>query len=104
MTFARLVVLVVSIHTAFGVEYRYVVDVPREFERARKWPVVLALHGGGEYGSDGIRQTAGAIANVIRRNRAEDTVGARRPRCAPCEWYMSLNSSNAARRRVDPTG
>jgi predicted peptidase len=29
--------------------------------------VILALHGGGEYGNDGIRQTAGALANIIRR-------------------------------------
>lgn len=36
-----------------GREYRYVVYVPREFNASRKWPVLLALHGGGERGSDG---------------------------------------------------
>jgi acetyl esterase/lipase len=50
-----------------GQEYRYQVYVPREFERSTKWPVILALHGGGEYGSDGMRQTVPALANVIRR-------------------------------------
>jgi predicted peptidase len=50
-----------------GQEYRYQVYVPREFQHSAKWPVILVLHGGGEYGNDGIRQTAGALANVIRR-------------------------------------
>ena len=50
-----------------GEEYRYQVYVPRSFSTSAKWPVVVSLHGGGEYGSDGIRQTAGALANAIRR-------------------------------------
>ena len=53
--------------TVDGQEYRYQVYVPRTFSRGTKWPIVLSLHGGGEYGSDGIRQTAGALANAIRR-------------------------------------
>jgi predicted peptidase len=53
--------------TVDGEEYRYQVYVPRAFSRDTKWPVVLSLHGGGEYGSDGIRQTAGALAHAIRR-------------------------------------
>lgn len=40
-----------------GVEYRYQVYVPRDFSRAASWPVILALHGGEAYGSDGIEQT-----------------------------------------------
>ena len=50
-----------------GDEYRYQVYIPREFLRTARWPVILALHGGGEYGSDGIRPTAFALASVIRR-------------------------------------
>jgi predicted peptidase len=50
-----------------GEEYRYQVYVPRGFTRTVKWPVILSLHGGGEYGSDGLRQTAGALAHAIRR-------------------------------------
>ena len=49
-----------------GSEYRYQVYVPREFTRSRTWPLIVALHGGGEYGSDGIRQTNGGLARVIR--------------------------------------
>lgn len=49
-------------------EYRYQVFIPREFTRSRKWPVILALHGGGEYGDDGVRQTSVGIGAAIRRN------------------------------------
>jgi predicted peptidase len=54
--------------TVNGSEYRYVVYVPREFNSSRSWPVIVALHGGGEYGNDGIKQTAGALARAIRLN------------------------------------
>ena len=54
--------------TVNGSEYRYVVYVPREFSRSKTYPVILALHGGGEYGSDGLKQTAGGLAIAIRRN------------------------------------
>ncbi len=33
--------------TIDGDEYRYQVFVPREFQHFSKWPVILALHGGG---------------------------------------------------------
>lgn len=49
-----------------GSEFRYVVYVPREFDRARVWPIIVVLHGGGDYGDDGLRQTAGGVANAIR--------------------------------------
>ena len=50
-----------------GVEFRYQVYVPRAFAPSTTWPVVLALHGGGEYGSDGLRQTGVGLATAIRR-------------------------------------
>jgi predicted peptidase len=51
-----------------GSQYRYVVYVPREINRSKSYPVILALHGGGEYGSDGLQQTTGALAKAIRLN------------------------------------
>jgi predicted peptidase len=51
-----------------GSEYRYVVYVPREFTRTRMWPVILQLHGGGVYGSDGLKHTEGGLARAIRNN------------------------------------
>ena len=51
-----------------GTEYRYQIYVPRGFGRRQTWPVIVALHGGGEYGSDGMRQTNVGLAPAIRRN------------------------------------
>ncbi len=47
-------------------QYRYQVFVPREFTRSKMWPVIIALHGGGTYGNDGIRPTEGGFGRAIR--------------------------------------
>jgi predicted peptidase len=52
--------------TVHGVEYRYAVYVPRAWNPVSRWPVVLALHGGGTYGTDGLTPTEGALAKAIR--------------------------------------
>ncbi|MBS1801165.1 MAG: prolyl oligopeptidase family serine peptidase [Acidobacteria bacterium] len=54
--------------TFAGVEYRYEVYVPRDWTPQRRWPVMLALHGGGEYGTDGLLPTVGALAKAIRQH------------------------------------
>jgi predicted peptidase len=51
-----------------GAEYRYQVYVPRGFQRSVSFPIILALHGGGEYGKDGLLQTDGGLARAIRRH------------------------------------
>lgn len=52
-----------------GVDFRYQVYVPAKFQRSATWPVILALHGGGEYGDDGLKQTDGGIARAIRQHQ-----------------------------------
>lgn len=49
-----------------GVEYRYAIYVPRDWSPAKRWPVILALHGGGTYGTNGLWPTEGALAKAIR--------------------------------------
>src|SRR5260370_36991088 len=49
-----------------GVEFRYEVYVPRDFQRYTLWPVILALHGGGAYASDRMSQTEGGLARALR--------------------------------------
>ncbi len=49
-----------------GVEYRYALYVPRNWSPVRRWPVILALHGGGTYGTNGLWPTEGALAKAIR--------------------------------------
>jgi predicted peptidase len=53
-----------------GHTYPYVVYVPREWTPERQWPVVLFLHGAGERGSDGHKQTQIGVGAAIRGNAA----------------------------------
>ena len=46
----------------------YSVYVPRNFDPAHAWPVILFLHGAGERGSDGLRPTQIGIGAAIRAN------------------------------------
>jgi predicted peptidase len=52
--------------TVDGKSYRYVVYVPRDYSADKKWPVALFLHGAGERGSDGLKQTQVGIGAAIR--------------------------------------
>lgn len=54
--------------TVDGSAYRYRVFVPPGWTMSTRWPVILSLHGGGGYGSDGISQTAEGLAPAIRRH------------------------------------
>ncbi len=54
--------------TLDGVEFRYQVYVPRDYRPSTSWPIIIALHGGGEYGDDGISQTEGGLARAIRHH------------------------------------
>jgi predicted peptidase len=51
-----------------GEKYRYQVFVPADWDRHKKWPVILFLHGAGERGSDGLLQTDVGLAHAIRQN------------------------------------
>jgi predicted peptidase len=53
-----------------GTEYRYQVFVPAGWSMTTRWPVILALHGGGGYGNDGVLQTQEGIGPAIRRHPA----------------------------------
>ena len=54
--------------TVNGTAYPYCVYVPRNYDRARTWPVILFLHGSGERGSDGLRGTQIGPAATIRHD------------------------------------
>jgi beta-galactosidase len=51
-----------------GLTYPYQVYVPRSYDPATPWPVVLFLHGSGERGDDGLRQTQVGLGSAIRWN------------------------------------
>src|SRR6476661_5877100 len=54
--------------TVNGTAYPYSVYVPHDFDRARKLPVILFLHGSGERGSDGLKPTQIGVAAAIRHD------------------------------------
>ena len=53
-----------------GKSYRYQVYVPIDFRSKKSWPVILFLHGSGERGSDGLRQTNVGLPRAIRGDRS----------------------------------
>jgi predicted peptidase len=53
--------------TVKGEVFRYQVYVPADYESKRSWPVLVSLHGNGDQGSDGRKQTERGLAEHIRR-------------------------------------
>src|SRR5919198_2771387 len=52
--------------TVGATTYRYQVYVPSDYTPKKRWPVILFLHGIGERGDDGLRQTEVGIGRAIR--------------------------------------
>jgi predicted esterase len=48
-------------------DHRYALFLPKGYSAEKKWPVILFLHGAGERGSDGKRQTTVGIGPVLRK-------------------------------------
>ena len=53
-----------------GVSVRYQVFVPADYTPANAWPVLLFLHGSGERGDDGLKQTQVGLPAAIRSDRS----------------------------------
>jgi predicted peptidase len=49
-----------------GKVFRYVVYVPRDYSPSRAWPVILFLHGAGERGEDGLKQSQVGLGTALR--------------------------------------
>ena len=56
--------------TVAGHAYRYQVFVPAAYTPAQRWPVILFLHGAGERGDDGLKQTQVGLGAALRLNPA----------------------------------
>ncbi len=55
--------------TVDGVTYRYQVYVPIDYTPKKSWPVALFLHGSGERGDDGSKQSQVGMGAAIRMDR-----------------------------------
>jgi beta-glucosidase len=82
--------------------YPYVVYVPRDYDPAKKWPVILFLHGAGERGNDGLRPTAVGLGNAIRFGPERIPAIAVFPQ-APSEERWLGAPADAAMRALDAT-
>jgi len=51
-----------------GDAHQYQVYVPRDYQASTDWPVILFLHGAGERGVDGLKQTQVGLGRAIRLN------------------------------------
>jgi predicted peptidase len=94
---------------AGGRQYRYQVFVPRGHRRRKTWPVILFLHGSGERGMDGLRQTSVGLPAAIRRDRQRFPFVVVLPQCRAENWLgemgrMALAALDSAIRefRGDP--
>jgi len=54
--------------TVSGFTLRYQVYVPVNYTTSQTWPVILYLHGAGERGTDGIRQTLIGLGSAVRND------------------------------------
>ena len=74
--------------TIAAVQYKYQVFVPDDWTPHQKWPVILALHGAGERGDDGVLQTDVGIGTAIRSNRSALEAIVVMPQCPKNLWWM----------------
>jgi predicted peptidase len=72
-----------------GKTYHYQVYVPAEWNKSKKWPVVLFLHGAGERGDDGLLQSQVGIATAIRLHRDRFPCIVVFPQCRRDAWWTA---------------
>ncbi|MFO0970533.1 MAG: prolyl oligopeptidase family serine peptidase [Gemmataceae bacterium] len=56
------------INKKFTDDAKYVVFVPHDYDGAKAFPVILFLHGAGETGSDGVKQSKVGLGAAIKKN------------------------------------
>jgi predicted peptidase len=64
-----------------GATHRYEVWLPRGYSRKRKWPAILFLHGSGERGSDGEKQTTVGLGRLLREGKIDPAAVVLFPQC-----------------------
>lgn len=71
--------------------------VPKEYDPSKAWPLVVFLHGMGERGSDGWRQTEVGIGKAIRWDPERFPCLVFMPQCArTTTWSVSENKNGAS--------
>lgn len=73
--------------TIGGKVHNYQVFLPLNWKLKKTWPVVLFLHGAGERGNDGIRQTQEGIGPVIEKVHNDFPALVIFPQCQRGRWW-----------------
>lgn len=68
------------------ISYRYQVFVPSQWTPDRKWPVIFFLHGAGERGDDGVRQTDEGLPEILR-DQPDFPAVVVMPQCRRRTWW-----------------
>ncbi len=87
--------------TVAGVEYKYQVFVPDDWTRAKKWPVILFLHGAGERGDDGLLETEAGLPAAVRRDRHRFQAVIVTPQCRKDAWWTDPTIQDVAMKSLD---
>ena len=83
--------------------YPYQVYVPANWTKAKKWPVILFLHGAGERGNDGLIQTEVGIGSAIRRHPDRIPAVVVMPQCAINRWWLQPEMQAQALKALEQT-
>ena len=74
--------VITKVITPNGRDRAYCLYVPREYNPKNAWPLMVALHGSGARGEDGLLQTDVGIGRSIRRHAARFPCLVLMPQCA----------------------
>lgn len=77
--------------------YAYSVFVPPDYTPDRTWPVILFLHGSGERGDDGFRQTVIGIGSALRWNHERVPAVVVMPQCRKDQAWVGPMGEMALR-------
>lgn len=88
--------------TVEGKEHPYVVYLPRDYTPERKWPVILFLHGAGERGTDGLKQSQVGIGTALRFFPERFPAVVVMPQCLPGERWAD-GMADVALKALDDT-
>lgn len=82
-------------------ERSYVVYVPRDYDPGKPWPLIVFLHGRGQRGDDGLRQTEVGIGRAVRLWPERFPCLIVMPQCPESGlWDIALDQVDAALERT----
>lgn len=86
--------LVKGTSTAEGLTSKWALYVPADYDASKPWPLIVFLHGAGERGEDGLRQTKVGIGPELRDNPDRFPCLVLMPQC-PTRSFWPVGRSNA---------